>query len=71
MSCGVQIPACLLKESADTSGVPLTMLFNLLIKQGCLPKLCKSANNTHTRKDGDREPGKNHRGISLSTGTGK
>jgi len=32
-SCGVEIPARLLKETADTSAVPLTMLFTLSIKE--------------------------------------
>ena len=36
-SCGIdKIPAHLLKETADTSAVPLSMLFNLSFKQGCL-----------------------------------
>ena len=34
-SCGVdKIPARLLNETADTSAVPLSMLFNLSFKQG-------------------------------------
>ena len=38
-SCGVdKIPARVLKETADTAAVPLSMLFNLSFKHGCLPK---------------------------------
>ena len=71
-SCGVdKIPARLLKETADTSAVPLSMLFNLSFKQGRLPKLWKSANITPTHKDGDREPVENYSGISLLTISGK
>ena len=55
-SCRVdKIPARLLKKTADTSAVPLSMLFNLSFKQGRLPKLWKSANITLIHKDGDRE----------------
>ena len=65
-SCAVdKIPARLLKETADTSAVPLSMLFNLSFKQGRLPKLWKSANITPIHKDGDRDPVENYRGISL------
>ena len=61
-SCGVdKIPARLLKETADTSAVPLRMLFNLSFKQGRLPKLWKSANITPIHKDGDQEPVENYR----------
>ena len=71
-SCGVdKIPARLLKETADISAVPLSMLFNLSFKQGRLPKLWKSANITPIHKDGDREPVENYRGISLLTISGK
>ena len=36
-SCEIDnIPARLLKETADTSAVPLSMLFNLSFKQCCL-----------------------------------
>ena len=65
-SCGVdKIPARLLKETADTSAVPLSMLFNLSLKQGRLLELWKSANITPIHKDGDREPVENYKGISL------
>ena len=71
-SCGVdKIPARLLKETADISAIPLSMLFNLSFKQGRLPKLWKSANITPIHKDGDREPIENYRGISLLTISGK
>ena len=63
-------PARLLKETTDTSAVPLSMLFNLSFKQGRLPKLWKSANITPIHKDGDREPVENYRGISLLTISG-
>ena len=67
-SCGVdKIPARFLKETADTSAVPLSMFFNLSFKQGRLAKLWKSANITPIHKDGDREPVENCRGISLLT----
>ena len=71
-SCGVdKIPARLLKETADTSAIPLSTLFNLSFNQGRLPKLWKSANITPIHKDGDREPVENYRGISLLTIIGK
>ena len=63
-SCGVdKIPARLLKETADTSAVPLSTLFNLSFKQGRLPKSWKSANITPIHKDGDREPVENYREL--------
>ena len=67
----IKIPARLLEEAADTSAVPLSMLFNLSFKQGRLPKLWKSANITLIYKDDDREPVENYRGISLLTISGK
>jgi len=47
MSCGVdKIPARLLKETAVTSAIPPSALFNLSFNQGRLPKSWKSANIT-------------------------
>ena len=55
-SCGFdKIAARVLKETADTFAVPLSMLFNLSFKHGCLPKLWKSPNITSVHKDGDKE----------------
>ena len=58
-------------ETADTSAVPLSMPFNLSFKQGCLPKLWKSANITPIHKEGDLELVENYRGISLLSIMGK
>lgn len=53
-SCGVdKMPARLLKETAVTSAIPLSALFNLSFNQGRLPKLWKSANITPIHKNGD------------------
>ena len=71
-SCGFdKIAARVLKETADTSAVSLSMLFNLSFKHGCLSKLWKSVNITPVHKDGDKERVENYRAISLLTIIGK
>ena len=65
-SVGVdKIPVRLLKETAHTSAVPLSMLYNLSFKKSQVPKLWKHANVIPIHKDGDREPVEHYRGISL------
>ena len=66
-----KIPARLLKETAHTCAVPLSMLYNLSFKMNQVPKLWKHANVTPIHKDGDRVPVDHYRGISLLTITGK
>ena len=65
MSCEVdKIPARLLKETADTSAVPLNMLFNLpLNRDACLNYGNQLTTHLLIRMHyGDREPVENCRG---------
>ena len=60
------IPACLLKELADSLGPMLTILYQASLDSGILPTIWKAATVAPIFKKGDRNNPSNYRPISLT-----
>ena len=61
------IHPCILKEAADTLGLPLLSLFSDSLSTGVLPAAWKEAHVTPIYKSGDRHSPASYRPISLTS----
>ena len=56
-----------IKETAETLAIPVFILLNKSLSEGCLPDIFKKANITPIHKSGDKSLPKNYRPISVTT----
>ena len=62
-----QIPALFLRKTSSSLSLPLSLLFNITLRQGRVPKIWKKAIITPIHKKGPRNTALNYRPVSLTS----